>query len=183
MASGSSVTADGMTTMTQVEVGDTIDDADFNNARTNVQDLMGGAVDATLSAGSAFISNCTWLGTRWCRCYYSPAGEVVDASSANGFKDLQDDVQAMCAFLGVSVRTGVGTDVTSSTTITAATWSNLMLNIQDCWNSRFSPNSRTSSTDDSVTFGSSWTNSLAQETTWTFASEGAVDILTVVAME
>ena len=173
MASGSSVTADGMTTMTQVEVGDTIDDADFNNARTNVQDLMGGAVDATLSAGSAFTySTAHGWGQGGAGVTTVSAGEVVDASSANGFKDLQDDVQAMCAFLGVSVRSGVGTDVSSSTTIAASTWSNLMLNIQDCWNSRFSPNSRTASTDGSTTFGSSWTNSLAQETTWTFASEG-----------
>jgi len=175
MASGSSVTADGMTTMTQVEIGDTIDDADFNNARTNVNKLLGGAQDVSLSAGSAFTYSTAYgYGQGGAGVNSVSAGNTVYASSASqGFKDLQDDVQALCAFLGVSVRSGVGSDVGTSTTITAATWSNLMLNIQDCWNARFSPNSRTASTDASKTFGSSWTNSLAQETTWTFASEGA----------
>ena len=54
MASGSSVSSAGMTTMTQVVAGDVIDDLDFNNARNNVQALMGGASDQTLSAGSSF---------------------------------------------------------------------------------------------------------------------------------
>ena len=34
MASGSSVSISGGTDMTQVQAGDVIDDADFNNART-----------------------------------------------------------------------------------------------------------------------------------------------------
>ena len=41
MASGSSYTVSGGTTMTGVVAGDVIDDADFNNARTNVNTLMG----------------------------------------------------------------------------------------------------------------------------------------------
>jgi len=46
-----------------------------------------------------------------------------------------------------------------------------MLNVKDCWDNRFSPASKTASTDDSVTRGTSWTNTLTQETTWTFSSE------------
>ena len=46
-----------------------------------------------------------------------------------------------------------------------------MLNIQDCWNARFSPAGRTISTDGSATRTASWTGTLNQETTWTFASE------------
>ena len=175
MASGSSVTADGMTTMTQVVAGDIIDDADFNNARTNVNKLLGGSQDVQLSAGSAFTYSTAYG--------YSQGGAGVNAASAGGivyadnatggFKRLQDDVQALCLFLGVSQRTGVNSDVSSSTTIAATTWSNLMLNIQDCWNARFSPASRSVATDASVTYTSSWTNTITQETTWTFASEGA----------
>ncbi len=169
MASGSTVSLSGGTTMTQVVTGDVIDDADYNNMRTNINALMSGAQDVTLGTytasstygwdqGGAGVSSVT-------------AGEVVDASSSNGFKDLQDDVQAMCAFLGVTVRTGVGTDVTSSDTITAATWSNTMLNIQDCWNNRFSPASRTAATDGSTTRTAAWTNTLNQETTFNFGTE------------
>ena len=48
MASGSAVTITGGTNMTQVVAGDVIDDADFNNARTNVNTLLSGAADVTL---------------------------------------------------------------------------------------------------------------------------------------
>ena len=46
-----------------------------------------------------------------------------------------------------------------------------MLNVKDCWDDRFSPSSETISTDASKTFTSSWTNTLTQETTWTFSNE------------
>jgi hypothetical protein len=169
MASGSSYTVSGGTTMTGVVAGDVIDDADFNNARTNINKLMGNAADVT--TGTFTASSTYGWGQGGTGVTAVTAGETIDATSANGFKDLQDDVQAMCAFLGVTVRANVGTDVTSSTTINATTWTNLMLNVQDCWNGRFSPSSRTVSTDASKTFTSSWTNTLTQETQWTFSSE------------
>ena len=78
----------------------------------------------------------------------------------------------MCAFLGVSVRSGVGTDVADGGTISATTWSNSMLNIQDCWNARFSPASRTNATADSETYTSQWNTSLTAEATFTWANEG-----------
>lgn len=172
MASGSSVTSSGMTTMTQVVAGDVIDDADYNNMRTNIQLMMGPAADVTLSAGSSFdYSTAYGWGQGGAGISTVSAGETIDATSANGFKDLQDDVQAMCAFLAQTLRTNVGTDVTSSTTINATTWSNTMLNVKDCWEDRFGPSSETISTDASKTFTSSWTNTLTQETTWTFSSE------------
>ena len=49
MASGSTITSGGMTTMTQAVAGtDTVAPADFNNARTNVNLLLGTAADVTL---------------------------------------------------------------------------------------------------------------------------------------
>jgi hypothetical protein len=53
MASGSSYTVSGGTTMTGVVSGDVIDDADFNNMRTNVNALMGTAQDVTLGTYTA----------------------------------------------------------------------------------------------------------------------------------
>jgi hypothetical protein len=155
--------------MTGVVAGDTIEDGDFNNARTNINTLLGDAADVT--TGTFTVANTYGWGQGGAGVTTVAAGETIDATSANGFKDLQDDIQAICAFLGVTVRTNVGSDVTSSTTINATTWTNLMLNVQDCWNARFSPNSRTTSTDATKTYTSSWTNSLTQETTWTFSSE------------
>ena len=53
MASGSSVTIDGGTNMTQVVAGDIIDDADFNNSRTNVNTLPVSYTHLTLPTNSS----------------------------------------------------------------------------------------------------------------------------------
>ena len=170
MASGTTVTLSGGATMTQVVAGtDLVDDADFNNARTNVNTLLGTAADVTLGTYTA-ASTYGW-GQGGVGVAAATAGTPVTVTGAGGFKDLQDDVQAMCAFLGQALRTGVGGDVTTSTTISAATWNNLMLNVKDCWDNRFSPAARTAATDAAVTRTAAWTNTLTQVTTWTFASE------------
>ena len=172
MASGSAVTITGGTNMTQVVAGtDTIAAADFNNARTNVNTLLSGAADVT--TGTFTVANTYGWNEGGAGVSAASAGNTVQDTGAGGFKDLQDDVQAMCAFLGQSVRSGVGSDVSTSDTITAATWNNLMLNVKDCWDNRFSPAGRTAATDGSTTRTSSWTNTLTQTTTWTFANEGA----------
>ena len=172
MASGSAVTITGGTNMTQVVAGtDTIAAADFNNARTNVNTLLSGAADVT--TGTFTVANTYGWNQGGAGVSAASAGNTVQDTGAGGFKDLQDDVQAMCAFLGQSVRSGVGSDVSTSDTITAATWNNLMLNVKDCWDNRFSPAGRTAATDGSTTRTSSWTNTLTQTTTWTFANEGA----------
>ena len=53
MASGSTYTVSGGTTMTGVVAGDVIDDADFNNARANVDKLLGTPADVTLGTYTA----------------------------------------------------------------------------------------------------------------------------------
>ena len=47
-----------------------------------------------------------------------------------------------------------------------------MLNVKDCWDNRFSPASRTSSTGDSAQRTTAWTTSLEVEKTFTWANEG-----------
>ena len=174
MASGSSVTIDGGTNMTQVVAGDIIDDADFNNSRTNVNTLLTTAADITLGAGSMPATNTIFgYGQGGAGVNAASAGGLVYADNATGgFKKLQDDVQALCAFLGQTVRTDVGSDVTSSTVIDDVVWSNTMLNIKDCWDNRFSPASRTSATGDSAQRTTAWTTSLEVEKTYTWANEG-----------
>lgn len=172
MASGSTVSLTGGTNMTQVVSGDVIDDADFNNARTNVNNMLGNAQDVTLGTYTASSTYGYTQGGAGVNA--ASAGGLVYADNATGgFKRLQDDVQALCAFLGQTVRSGVGSDVSSSTTITASTWSNLMLNIKDCWDNRFSCASDTGATADSSTYTSAWSSSLSAETTFTFGSEAA----------
>ena len=173
MASGASITLTGGTTMTQVVAGtDTVQIADFNNARTNVNNLLATAQDVTLGTYTASSTyGYTQGGTALTAA--SVGGLVYADNATGGFKRLQDEVQALCAFLGQTVRSGVGTDVTTTDTITASTWNNLMLNIKDCWDNRFSPASTTTSTSSSVTRTTTWYTTLTEETTFTWGSEGA----------
>lgn len=175
MASGSTITASGMQTMTQVVAGtDLILPADYNNARTNVDRLLGTAQDVSL--GTFTAGNTYGYGQGGATTDAQSTGDLVYANDAsNGFKQLQDDVQSLAAFLGVTLSSGVGTDVTSSNTITAALWNNLMTDIQTIWNTRFVPDaaSITTTTEDTVTYTSAWSTSLSQETTFTFANEAA----------
>ena len=173
MASGASITLTGGTTMTQVVAGtDTVQIADFNNARTNVNNLLATAQDVTLGTYTASSTyGYTQGGTALTAA--SVGGLVYADNATGGFKRLQDEVQALCAFLGQTVRTGVGTDVTTSDTVSATTWNNLMLNIKDCWDNRFSPASTTTSTDASATRTTTWYTTLTEETTFTWGSEGA----------
>lgn len=173
MASGSTITSGGMTTMTQVVAGtDTVAPADFNNARTNVNLLLGNAADVTLGTYTATSTYGYTQGGAGVSAA-SSGGLIYADNATGGFKRLQDDVQSLCAFLGQAVRTNVGSDVTTATTILATTWNNLMLNIKDCWDNRFSPASTSNVTDDSVTRTTAWTSTLTEETTWTFGSEAA----------
>lgn len=171
MPSGSSYSVSGGTTMTGVNTGDTIEDGDFNNMRTNVNTLLGTAADVT--TGTFTASNTFGWGQGGAGVNAASAGGLIYADNATGgFKRLQDDIQAMCAFLGVSVRSGVGTDVADGGSISATTWTNSMLNVQDCWNARFTPASRTNATGDTETYTSAWNTSLTAEATYTWANEG-----------
>lgn len=171
MATGSNVLVTGGSTMREVVAGtDLVEADDFNLPNQNMDFLLDTAQDVTLGTftesttfgygqGGSGVSNAVI------------AANVLATGAAGAFKDLQDDIQALCAFTGQSLRTGVGTDVTTSDTITAATWSNLMLNVKDCWDNRFTPASTTASTDATVQRLTSWTNTLTQVTTWTFSTE------------
>ena len=171
MASGGTISLSGGTTMTTVVAGtDVFEDDDFNKPNQNNERLLGTATPQTL--GTYSESNTYGWGQGGTGVANAAVSANVLVNGASGaFKELQDDVQAACAFLGQAVRAGVGTDVTTSTTITAATWNNLMLNIEDCWVNRFSPASLTTTTDGSTpTFTGTWTNTLTCTSTWTFGS-------------
>jgi len=101
MASGSTVTISGGTNMTQVVAGDIIDDLDFNNARTNVNTLLGTAADVTFGNGTMPATTGIYgYGQGGAGVNAASAGGLVYADNATGgFKRLQDDVQALCAFL------------------------------------------------------------------------------------
>ena len=89
MASGSTYTVSGGTTMTGVDAGDTIEDGDFNNARANINTLLGDAAD--VETGTFTVANTYGWGQGGAGVTTVAAGETIDATSANGFKDLQGD--------------------------------------------------------------------------------------------
>ena len=172
MASGSTVSMSSPASdMTQVVAStDLVLDTDFNTARTNVNYMLQTANDNTLgtySAATAYGLTQGGVGVNAA----SDGGLIYADNATGGFKRLQDDVQALCAFYGQTVRTGVGSDVADGDSITAATWNNLMLNVQDCWTNRFAASSYTSATGDSETYTSAWASSLTAEATFTFAHE------------
>jgi hypothetical protein len=170
MASGSTYTISGGTNMVGVVSGDVIDDADFNNARANVDKLLGTPADTTL--GTFTEADNYGIHEGGVGVNAASAGGLVYADNATGgFKRLQDDVQALCAFYGVTVRTGVGSDVSDSTVITAETWTNLMLNIQDVWNTRFAPPTSVAIVGDSSSQQFSWTTQIEQVATYTWSNE------------
>jgi hypothetical protein len=170
MASGPIITITGGFNMQQVVTGDVISIADFNDARNNVNRLLGAPNDIALGT---YVASNTW-GYNFGGVGVGAAvtgQEILATGAAGAFKELQDDVQALCAFLGVSLRAGVGVDVARGDTITAQTWNNLLLNVEDCWNDRFGITGRTVATLGTTTFITPWTNTLTQETTWNFVNE------------
>lgn len=169
MASGAIITVAGGTNMQQVVAGtDIIDADDYNNPRTNINTLLTTPADVTL--GTFTESNTFGYnqgGTA--EGAASVGGTILAAGATGAFKELQDEVQELQTFTGA---TGVSvTDVSVGDTITATDWNNLMLAVDACWDARFDAVPSASVTDGSASFTSSWTNSISNEVTWTFANE------------
>lgn len=169
MASGSLITLTGGVSMRQVNAGDIISKADFNNARTNVDRLLGTSTDVTL--GTYDAASTYGYGQGGAGVNSVSTGDLVyaEASATVGFKNLQDDIQEICLFLGRTPRSAV--DKTSGDSITASDWNDLMQDVEDCWNNRFSPAARSLETDITTTRTAPWNNTLDYVYTWTFSNE------------
>jgi len=172
MPSGPTLTVSGGTTMQEVVTGDIILATDFNNPRTNMNTLLNTSADVTL--GTYTESSVFGWGQGGAGVAAATSGELVLATGAAGaFKDLQDDVQAACLFLGITPRTGTGSDVVASDQITAADWTDLMRDVKDVWDGRFSPAAWTETISSTLAYTASWTNSIQCESTFTWGTEAA----------
>jgi hypothetical protein len=162
MASGSALSVSGGFTMTQVVSGDVIDDADYDNMKNNVYRQLSTPADhttGTYTASSIYGYNQS-VGS-----LDAAAGELIRANSTdNGFKNLQDEVQAIGSFLGLSL-TGPS-DRAAGNTITAAHWNQLMNDAKTCFDNRFSVPSGSLTT---AAHGAS-----SRSTSWGSASEPAI---------
>jgi hypothetical protein len=106
-------------------------------------------------------------------------GEAISASnSSQGYKNLQDEVQALAAFTGTSLYSSSSTDKVAGNSITASDWSNLMEDTKTLFDARLSIPSGSLTTDASGTttrtagWGSSSTPEITHEFTHSFSSEG-----------
>ena len=178
MASGSTLTVSGGTNMVQVVANtDTVQPADYDNMVANVYRQLGAPNDVTL--GSYTLSNVYGYNNAT-GSLDAATGETINASSTdNGYKNLQDEVQSLANFLGLTLTGNSGSDRTSSNTITAADWNNLMTDVKACFDARVAiPSSRlTTDAADSSSRTSAWgsasENEITHQFTMTFGSEAA----------
>ena len=175
MASGSTLSVTGGYTMTQVVAGDVIDDADYDNMKNNVYRQLGTPADHTIgtySAGSIYGYN------QSTGSLDAAAGELVRASSTdNGYKNLQDEVQALATFLGHSLNSSSSSDSSAGDTITATDWSNLMDDVKDVFDARLNVPAGSLTTDAATSssrttgWGSSGEPAILHQFTVTFSNE------------
>jgi hypothetical protein len=105
-------------------------------------------------------------------------GETISASNTSqGYKNLQDEAQALATFLGQSLYSSSSTDKSAGDSITASDWSNLMEDTKTLFDARLSVPGGSLTTDASGTtsrtsaWGSSGTPEVTHEFTHSFSSE------------
>jgi hypothetical protein len=175
MPSGSTLTVTGGYNMTQVVTGDVIGNADYDGMKNNVYRQLSTPADHTIgtyTASSIYGYNQS-IGS-----LDAATGEVISASNTSqGYKNLQDEVQAIGTFLGVSLYSSSSTDKVTGNTITASDWSNLMEDVKTCYDARLSvPGGSLTSTafgssSRTTAWGSSGTPEVTHEFSVNFSSE------------
>ena len=176
MASGSTLTVSGGTNMVQV-VGssDSVANADYDNMVANVYRQLGTPADVTLGT---YTASSTYGYNQSTGSLDSATGEVINASSTdNGYKNLQDEVQALATFNGTSLFSSSSTDKSAGDSVTASDWNNLMTDVKSVFDDRFGIPSSSLTTDASGSssrttgWGSAATPEITHEFTMTFGSE------------
>ena len=175
MASGSTLTVTAGTNMVKVVAGDVVATADYDNMVANLSRQLATPADITLGTYSA---SSTYGYNQSALTLDAATGETISASNTSqGYKNLQDEVQALATFLGVSLYSSSSTDKSSGDTIGSTDWSNLMEDTKTLFDSRLSVPSGSLTTDSSGTssrtsaWGSSGTPEITHVFTHSFTSE------------
>ncbi len=126
MASGPTITISGGTDMVTVVQGDTILPADYNNARTNIDDMLSAPTSVTdlhgLNQGGASVGEAV-------------TGTTIEAlGSAGAFTELQNDIQALNTFYVATTNVHIQTDIVVGQTIEANEWNGMMYDTEARWN-------------------------------------------------
>ena len=147
MASGSTLTVTGGTNMVKVVAGDVVGTADYDNMVANITRQLATPNDVTLGT---YTASSTYGYNQSALTLDAATGEVISASNASqGYKNLQDEAQALATFLNVSLFSSSSTDKSAGDSITASDWSNLMEDTKTLFDSRLSVPSASLTTDSS----------------------------------
>lgn len=152
MASGPTLPISGGTDMVTVEFGDKILPADFNNARTNINDMLSAPTSVTdlhgLNQGGVSVGEAV-------------TGITIEAlGSAGAFTELQNDIQALNAFYQATSNIHIQTDIVAGEIIESNEWNGMMYDTKNRWD------------DEEKAYNSS-TKTYPVEDTWTLAGDGA----------
>ena len=165
MASGPTLTITGGTDMVTVLPGDTIFPADFNNARTNINDLLSAPTSVTdlrgLNQGGVSVGQAT-------------SGTTIEAlGSAGAFTELQNDIQALNAFYGATTNVHIQTDIVAGDMIEANEWNGIMYDTKARWDNPVKDEASSTKTypvSDTwdVSVDGNWTGTLTSTVTFTW---------------
>ena len=167
MASGPTIPISGGTDMTAVVIGDTIFPADYNNARTNINDMLSAPTSVTdlhgLNQGGASVGEAV-------------TGTTIEAlGSAGTFTELQNDIQALNAFYSATTNVHIQTDIVAGDTIEANEWNGMMYDTKARWDDEEktyinSTKTYPSSQTWDVSVDGNWSGTLTSVVTFTWSS-------------
>ena len=172
MASGTLITISGGTNMTTVNSGDIILPADYNNARTNIDDMLSAPTSVTdlhgLNQGGASVGAAV-------------SGTTVEAlGSAGAFTELQNDVQALNAFYHATTNVHIQTDIVAGQLIEANEWNGIMYDTKARWDNEeniynYSTITYPASDTWDVSVDGNWTGTLTSTVTYTWNSSAELN--------
>ena len=172
MASGTTLVISGGTNMTTVNSGDTIYPADFNNARTNIDDMLSAPTSVTdlhgLNQGGASVGAAV-------------SGTTIEAlGSAGAFTELQNDIQALNTFYQATTNVHIQTDIVAGQLIEANEWNGMMYDTKARWDdeeNHYYHGTLTYPVSDTwdVSTDGNWTGTLTSTVTFTWNSSAELN--------
>ena len=167
MATGPTIPISGGTDMQAVEPGDSIMPEDFNEARTNINDLLSAPTSITdlqgLNQGGVSVGEAV-------------TGTTVEAlGSAGAFTELQNEIQALNTFYGATTNVHIQTDIVAGDVIESDQWNGIMYDTKARWDASvkdeiFSTKTYPSSDTWVISTDGTWTGTLTSTVTFTWSS-------------
>ena len=172
MASGTTLVISGGTDMVTVNSGDIILPADYNNARTNIDDMLSAPTSVTdlhgLNQGGASVGAAV-------------SGTTIEAlGSAGAFTELQNDIQALNTFYHATTNVHIQTDIVAGQLIEANEWNGMMYDTKARWDDEgkiYNHSTVTYPSSDTwdVSVDGNWTGTLTSTVTFTWSSSAELN--------